>query len=151
SEAHRLDPDPKYLSARGWVHFRLGRREAALADWMASVVPDASDHWSLYREAALRLELGDRERYLEVCSALLERFSSATDPYVVERSAKACLTSGDPDLDRERLGRLAERAHAAEPDLAWFLLTRGIAHYRLGQRERSLDALRECLEGGRGG
>jgi tetratricopeptide (TPR) repeat protein len=149
AEAHRLDADPKYLVARGWMHLRLGRDEQALADWMTSLATDASDPWDLYREAALRLRLGDRGRYREICRALVDKSRSSTDPYVAERVAKAGLMGGQPALDRAFF-ELADRAYTAEPELGWFLLTKGLAHYRLGQYTRSLGFLQQSLEADRG-
>ena len=79
--------------------------------------------------------------------ALLAQFGTATDPYVAERTARACLlrpVSGD---ELRQAVTLAWRAAAADRSkyravYPYFLFTRGLADYRQGRLEEAIAAMR---------
>jgi tetratricopeptide (TPR) repeat protein len=150
SEAYRLDPQPRLLETRGWLKYRIGRDSDAIVDWRASLKGDPRDPWFLYRDATLHLEVGDFERYRTNCQTLLDLSETSADPYAAERAAKICLLQPKVIADGQRLLRLADRALATDAALGWFLLTKGIAHYRLGEHDRSLEWLKRGLEADRG-
>jgi tetratricopeptide (TPR) repeat protein len=144
--AYELQPSVRHLEALGWLLARSGRREQALARWKESLNWESEDLWDGYRRAALRLALSDQDGYRAECERLLERFGDTADPFVAERTAKACLLSSQPVGDPRRLLHLTEIAANVENPLCWFLLAKGLAQYRLGEFTPSIESVEAGLK-----
>jgi serine/threonine protein kinase/WD40 repeat protein/tetratricopeptide (TPR) repeat protein len=124
------------LSRRGVLRARLAQWKEAAADLAAAVELDPDDPNTYYHLVGVLLWLGDRDGYRHHCQEMLRRFGGTTDPYVAERTAKACLIVPDTVADRESLVRLTERALAAgdtQKPNRWFLQSRGLAEVRAGR------------------
>src|SRR5262249_55727687 len=77
---------------------RQGGREEAGAAWAKALAFPPSEHAAWYGYAEFCLFLGQEDEYRRARHALLAQFGTATDPYVAERTARACLlrpASGD--------------------------------------------------------
>jgi hypothetical protein len=96
--------------------------------------------------ALVRLKLGNRAGYEEICRDMLMRFANSEVPGSLERSAKSCLWSPQPVGDTEELKRLADMAvekGKTDPYLFYFLFARGLAAYRAGDLD---DAVKWCRD-----
>jgi serine/threonine-protein kinase len=142
--------DPRYneaqLSLRK-VLIRLGRAEEARLAWKAALEADPPEHDAWYGYAEFCLYLGQEEEYRRARQALLARFGATTDPYVAERTGRACLLLPAEGDELCRAAALAERAAAVDreeyPDVyANFLFARGLADYRRGRFERAIATMR---------
>jgi tetratricopeptide (TPR) repeat protein len=134
--------------ARASYHARRGQWQDAAAATARVLELDASDHMSWYSEAVLRLQLGDVEGYRRACRQMLERFGQTKEAYVADRTAKTCLLMPDAVDDLKPVVRLAEQAVTGtekNTDYGWFLLARGMAHYRTGEFAAAVERLRNAL------
>jgi serine/threonine-protein kinase len=77
---------------------------------------------------------------------LLERFGATTDPYIAERTGRACLLRPATGDELRRAVAVAERAVARNSDEQWanpyFVFARGLAEYRQGRFDRAISAMR---------
>jgi serine/threonine protein kinase/WD40 repeat protein len=136
-EAARDKPgEAKLRSRRGLLRARLTQWEPAAADLRRAVQLDPDDQNIGYHLTGVLLWLGDRDGYRNHCLEMLRRFGRATDPYVAERTAKACLIVPGTVADQEQLVRLTMQALAgteARGSYPWFLQSRGLAECRAGR------------------
>jgi WD40 repeat protein len=126
---------------RGVLRARLTRWEPAAADLGRAVQLNPDGQAGYYHLAGVLLWLGDRDLYRNHCQEMLRRFGGTTDPYVAERTAKACLIVPGTVADREQLVRLTERALVgteAQGGYPWLLQTRGLAECRVGRPEQAI-------------
>jgi serine/threonine-protein kinase len=143
--------DPKNLAARAGLRsvlMRQGREEEARAAWQKDLEVDPSEHevWSDYAE--LCLFLGQEEEYRRARQAMLRRFGASTDPFIAERTGRACLLLPASEDELRQAAALVERALAAgrsKPDWAYpfFLFARGLAEYRLGRLDCAIAVMED--------
>jgi serine/threonine-protein kinase len=129
------------------VLLRLGRPVDARAAWEESLrrAPAGHDDW--YGYAELCLFLADEDAYRSARTALLDRFSEATDVAVAERVARACLLRSSSGDELRRAVALGERAWNADPRMhlgffPYFLFLQGLAEYRLDHFESAVKLMR---------
>ncbi len=129
------------LLARGDEHARARRWRDAAADFAAALRVHPDDHYPWFRAATLWAWMEDQSAYRQHCAEMLRRFGEPTEPYIAERTAKACLLAPGAVADMKPVIRLADQAVAAtdHPYYAYFLLARGLAHYRAGEFDKALD------------
>jgi serine/threonine-protein kinase len=142
--------DPKRADAQRELRAFLMRRgqvtEARVA-WQAAIEANPLDHDTHYGYAEFCLFLGQEDQYWLARKALLNSFGAATDPYVAERTARACLllpASGD---ELRQAVTLAERAAAVDRTkyaavYPHFLFVRGLADYRQGRLKEAIATMR---------
>src|SRR5262249_30462561 len=83
--------------------------------------------------------------YGRSCRELLERFGGSEDPDVVRNILYWGLAVGDAGVEPQELLRMADRCLAgAERSKAWMVVTEGMAEYRAGRLERSVESLRKA-------
>jgi serine/threonine-protein kinase len=142
--------DPKHTGAQQGVRAVLilrGRLDEARVAWQTALRVNPRGHGAWYGYAELCLFLGQEDEYRQARHALLTRFAATADPFIAERTSRACLllpTSGD---ELRQAVALAERATAAaRSSPAWayphFLFARGLAEYRQGRFDRAIATLR---------
>ncbi len=129
-------PDrPQHWGRRANARAYLGQFAAAVDDFAQAARRAPDNNWYWYCGAASRLAAGDRDGHRQHCAEMLRRFGGATDAFVAERVAKACLVVPGGVADPAPAVKLAERATAGprSPDYFWFCLARGIAEHRVGR------------------
>src|SRR5262249_27922542 len=128
-----LNPDdPQFWLACGRILGQRGRwQETALAmDRVIALSP--SDHWAWYVSAPLRLELGDKEGYRQLCREMLKRFGKTKDSTIAERTAKATLLLPTSSKDLDLAAGLAEVGLLPDGPGPFAALAKGLAEYRQG-------------------
>jgi serine/threonine-protein kinase len=131
--------------AKLWVS--QSKLEALRCTWKKSLECDPPDHDSWNGYAELCLFLGREDDYLRARRDLLNRFGATTDPYVAERTSRACLLRPATGDELCRAVALAERAAAVDQSqyasaYPWFLFSRGLAEYRQGRFEQAIATMR---------
>jgi serine/threonine-protein kinase len=147
-EASRLAPND--WSILGRLHpllLRQRKREEARAAWKRTLDLDPPEHetWSGYAE--LCLFLGQEAEYRLARKALLSRFASAADPFIAERTGRACLllpNSGDELLQAAALcdRALAGTSPSAVSSRPYFLFAKGLAEYRQDHHDRAIAIMK---------
>src|SRR5262249_33220153 len=94
--------------------------------------------------AVLRLYLGDRKGYDQICTRMLERFERSLDDTVAYLIADTCTVGPNPVADTTRLVELAERAAASERS-PWRLNAVGVVHYRAGNYEKAIKDIQDSV------
>jgi tetratricopeptide (TPR) repeat protein len=113
--------------------------------YQKAIERDPSEHWNWFTEAPLRLQRGDFEGYCRVCREMLARFHQTDKPEFAERTAKTCLLRPGAVSDLGLVRQLAERAVTGRPEEPWFLLTQGMADYRVGDFLNAIARLNKTL------
>jgi serine/threonine-protein kinase len=141
--------DPKYTNSEGNLPvllMRLGRLNEARIAWKSVLEADPLEHDAWYGYAELCLFLGDEDEYHRARRALLEHFGTDTDPYIAERTSRACLLMPATGNELRQAVAVAERALArnsgdefAHP---YFVFARGLAAHRQGQFDQAISAMR---------
>jgi serine/threonine-protein kinase len=147
-QAVALDPNDKV--AQGGLRTTLvlmGQGEEARAAWQIALEANPPQYWDWDGYAELCLFLGRDKEYRRARSALLSRFGSTTDPYVAERTARACLLWPATGDELRQAVALAKRAAAVEPSkdsvvYPRFVFAGGLAEYRRGRLDRAISAMR---------
>ena len=126
---------------------RMGRLEDARAAWAGVTAADPPQHDAWYGYAEFCLFLGHEGDYRHARQALLAKFRATTDPYVAERSARACLLGPATGHELRQAAALAERAAGVERSkyvgvYPHFAFVRGLAEYRQGQFDRAVATMR---------
>jgi tetratricopeptide (TPR) repeat protein len=128
------------------VLMRLGRSNEARVAWRSALAADPLEHDTWYGYAELCLFLGDEDEYRRARRALLERFGAATNPYIAERTGRACLLRPATGDELRQAVALAERAVAKNSGdqfvHPYFVFVRGLAEYRRGEFDRAISAMR---------
>jgi tetratricopeptide (TPR) repeat protein/serine/threonine protein kinase len=147
---------PGYWQAwehRGEAYARLGLWDLARADFdRASAVeeppvrpsPPHEIAQSMYERALLRLYLGDRKGYDQICTQMFERFAQSPDHTVAYLVAATCTVAPDPVVEAAQLVQLAQRAAEGEPR-PWILNAVGVAHYRAASYDQAIQAIHDAL------
>lgn len=134
-------------------HLRARRQDwaGALADLRKGIELDPDNHLNWYYTAGLFLQVGDLEGYRRHGLAMLERFASAPEANVQERTAKACsLLPGQLD-PQGRPVRLGARAVAqGGPYIGWFHVAYALAAYRAGDLDRAATESAAAVASGLG-
>jgi serine/threonine-protein kinase len=141
--------DPKNQAPRTGLRsvlMRQGRGDEVRAAWQKDLEADPPDHDAWYGYAELCLFLGQEAEYRRARQALLRRFGASTDPFVAERTARACLLLPASEDELRQAVALVERALAgapSKPDWAYpfFLFARGLAEYRQGRPDSALATM----------
>jgi tetratricopeptide (TPR) repeat protein len=141
--------DPKRtgsLGPRPSILMRLGRLNQARVAWKSALEADPIEHDAWYGYVELCLFLGQEDEYRRGRRELLERFGATADPYIAERTGRACLLMPATGDELQKTLAVAERAvardsaeHGARP---YFEFVRGLAEYRQGQFNRAITAMR---------
>jgi eukaryotic-like serine/threonine-protein kinase len=143
--------EPKRLESQRELRaflMRRGRMTDARAAWQAAIEANPLDHETRYGYAEFCVFIGEEDQYRLARQMLLKQFSAATNPYVAERTARACLLRPASADELRQAAVLAERAAAADrakyPPGAfpYFLFVRGLAEYRQGQFDRAISTMR---------
>jgi WD40 repeat protein/tetratricopeptide (TPR) repeat protein len=146
-EAVKWSPnEPQVWRDKGTFDCNHGRWQEAAKAMKKALELDPSYHWDWYQTAPLLLHIGDVDGFRRHCRDMLQRFGQTDEPLIAERTAKVCLLLPDAVADQNVVQRLAQRAvTGTEKNLGygWFQLAKGLAEYRAGQFERSIEWLRE--------
>ena len=149
------DEAPHYLvQLKGSAHVKLSEWETAESELSRAIalVPPKSPLWFEYafRLAFLRAYVGKWDAYNQLCTESLEGFSSSTDLFVLERTAKMCLFSNQSAIDAHRAAELAYRAseQAFGGVSVYARLTRGIADLRQKDYAMALERLEAVAKAG---
>jgi tetratricopeptide (TPR) repeat protein len=141
--------DPKRSNSPGpspVVLMRLGRVDEARVAWKSALEGDPLEHDAWYGYAELCLFLGEEDEYRRARRALLERFDATTNPYIAERTGRACLLMPATGDELRQAVALAERAVAKNSAEQWahpyFVFVRGLAEYRQGRFDGAISAMR---------
>jgi serine/threonine-protein kinase len=125
-----------------------GGLEDARAAWGELLELDPPDHDSWYGYAELCLFLGREDDYRRARRDLLTRFGATTDPFVAERTGRACLLMPVTGDELRQAVALAERAIVKRADDQWghpyFQFVHGLAEYRQGQFEHAINAMSDA-------
>jgi serine/threonine-protein kinase len=118
----------------------------ARAAWKSALEADPPEHGVWHGYAELCLFLGDEDEYRRARRDLLERFGATADPYIAERTSRACLLMPATGDELRQAVALTERAVARnsheQKDRPYFEFARGLAAYRQGQFDRAISAMR---------
>src|SRR5262249_47444634 len=68
------------------------------------------------------------------------------EPLHASAFSRALSVSAPETIDRAAAIRLAQRAVAADPKVAWYWYTLGAAQYRAGQHDKAIRSLKESLK-----
>jgi serine/threonine-protein kinase len=124
-----------------------GRLEESRAAWAKRLELDPADHDSWNGYAELCLYLGREDDYRHARHDLLIRFGATTDPWIAERTSRACLLLPATGNELHQAVALAERATAVDrlqyaATYPWFLFAKGLAEYRQGRFEEAISIMR---------
>jgi tetratricopeptide (TPR) repeat protein len=120
---------------------RHGQWSEAAAEFAKALDAYPDNNWHWYRSITLQAQISDRARYRQQCARVLELFGDTEDPFLAERTAKACMLWPESDPPSDQVITLASIAVAKQPLSAWFLLVKGIGEYRAGRFEPCLEWL----------
>ena len=126
---------------------RQGRADEARVAWEKALDASPAGHDAWYGYAEFCLFLGREEDYRRARRALLAKFGATTDPYVAERTSRACLLRPASGEELRQAVALAERAGAVEQANAqavypFFQFVQGLAEYRQGRLDRAISLMR---------
>jgi serine/threonine-protein kinase len=121
--------------------------EEARAVWAKALETNPADHAPWYGYAELCLFLGHEDEYRRARRTLLAKFGASTDPFVAERTGRACLLV--PGSGDELRGAAALAARATAADRARyghvypsFQFVKGLADYREGRFDQTIAAMK---------
>jgi serine/threonine-protein kinase len=144
-----LTLDPKNLVAHDGLRsvlMRQGRGKEVQVAWQKALEAGPSEHEAWLGYAELCLFLGQKEEYRRVRRALLERFGASADPFLAERTGRACLLLPAAEEELRQAVALTDCAVAAgrtKPDWAYphFLFAKALADYRQGRLDSAIAVL----------
>jgi serine/threonine-protein kinase len=142
--------DPKHTDSPGasrTILLRQGRVNEARVAWLTAVEANPPEHDAWFGYAEFCLFLGREDEYRRARQALLARFGASTDPYVAERTGRACMLLPATGDELRQAVVLAGRAAAADrsqhaPAYPYFLFAQGLAEYRQGRLDQAISAMR---------
>lgn len=149
AEGH-LRPDLR--PQRALAHAALGQWGKASEDYSPTFESNQGDLEIYFKNLALLLLAGQREKYRQLSQELLDHYGKTNDvreEYLVaricalapsKREGESAAISSDPP----RVLAIAERAVAGLP-CAWHLHTLGLAQYRAGQYERATSTFWKAM------
>jgi serine/threonine-protein kinase len=138
--------DPKHAEAQTGLRgilMRRGRGEEVRVAWQKALAANPPEHAAWFGYAELCLFLGQEKEYRRARQALLARFGASTDPFVAERTGRACLLLPGSADELRKAVTLIDRAMAAgwaRRDWAYpyFLFAKGLADYRQGKLKNAV-------------
>jgi tetratricopeptide (TPR) repeat protein len=131
---------------RGLAYCGLGQMEKAAADFARAVDLQPGECLFAFEHAGASALAGDADGYRRACTRLLERFGQSKDPWVTYTVARACLLTPQASTDLARLEKLAARAAAALPKMAWSRHTLGLASYRAGRFDEAVRQFKDSMQ-----
>jgi serine/threonine protein kinase len=150
AKAASLRPDNAVVwSELSELHTRLGLWDAAAGDYAREFevrVPDSTARW--YEHALLCLSQDNVAGYLEVRRRMQAHFRGTVNPFFSIELVRTSALSPSVDPEIERMARLAEEllpGHSWEWYHPYIL---GLAYYRAGRYDDSVDKLRTSLTAG---
>ena len=129
------------------IYLRQGLPEEARVAWGKVLDTRPPDHQDWYGYAELCLYLGKEDEYRRARKRLLQAFGAATDPYLAERTGRACLLRPLEGNDLRLAAALTGRAAAVDRSLypgtyPYFQFAMGLAEYRQGRFDRAIAVMR---------
>jgi WD40 repeat protein len=123
-----------------------GRWEDAGADFAKAA--ELSRGWQVWssQHALVTLTSGERDRYRQICTAMLARFGQIEEPELANIVARTCCLAPDAVADRAGVVALARRAQAQKPANLDYLNTLGAALYRAGDFTGAQQCLAETAK-----
>ncbi|MBI3866468.1 MAG: serine/threonine protein kinase [Planctomycetia bacterium] len=100
----------------------------------------------LYHLATVRRLAGDEKGYQEVCDRIARDADRIEGPLAADHLSRALSVSPAETIDRAAAVRVAARAVAAQPKVAWYLFALGVAQFRAGQLDEAIRTIEESLE-----
>jgi serine/threonine-protein kinase len=144
-KALELNPNADVAKDLARLRAPQGKLEALRAAWEKLLGRNPPDHESWFGYAELCLFLGREEDYRPARRALLKKFGATTNPFVAERTARACLLMPGTDGELRQAVALAKRAVAKQEGERWahgcFEFVHGLAEYRQGQFDRAIATM----------
>ncbi|MBV9126440.1 MAG: hypothetical protein JO112_24085, partial [Planctomycetes bacterium] len=139
--------DPALYRRRADPRAEMGRWAEAGADLARAIELDAGDPRPWFKDAQVRLKLGDLPGYRKDCAAMVERFGRETNPVPGLLTAWTCVLAPEAVADPGQAVRLAEQAVQAFPGDVKSLQTLGAALYRAGRWADAVQRLTEAAAG----
>lgn len=139
--------DVKLWMARTNWYARRGLWKEAADACAKAVELNPSDSWSWFKDAVLRLQIGDVEGYRRDCREMMKRWGEKAGWFPTQQTLRICSLApealGD-DLTAQKIFELLARAHKEKPDgLDW--LVDGEAHSRTSDWATAVADLQKCL------
>ena len=120
---------------RGELRAGHGRWEEAVADLANALEMNPKDHGVWFSLAPLLVQSGDLAGYRKHCRAMLARFRETKDPWIADRTCKACLLvplAGEDIATAAYLADVAVTLGKDFQDITWFQFSKSLAEYRQG-------------------
>jgi tetratricopeptide (TPR) repeat protein len=142
-----LEADPKAAgacAARGSAYAERGEWKEAAADFARAIELDPDNPLHQYRQAMVRLELGETAGYRKLCADMLARLDPAAKADSAHWIVWTCVLAADAVADWKIPLQLAEKAVADDPESYRALNQQGAVLYRVGQYQEALKRLTEA-------
>jgi len=133
----------------GRVHAAMGQWPEAISNFVQVIESVPNDHMAYHYLAPLLLQNGDTEGYRQHRQRILQQFGGTNDPMICERMTKDCLLLAPASSEMPAITAMADRAIAAgETDKLWpyFTFAKGLAEYRRGDWNRSMEWMQKTLD-----
>jgi serine/threonine-protein kinase len=146
-QGRAVAPEPKHE-----ILLRQGRLEEARVAWQTALLANPTSHRAWFGYAELCLFLGREDDYRRARKDLLARFRASVDPYIAERTGRACLLLPAAGDELRQAVALTRRAAAADRKAhpwayPWFVVAQGLAEYRQGHFDQAIVLLRGDTSG----
>jgi serine/threonine protein kinase/formylglycine-generating enzyme required for sulfatase activity len=142
---HSVGPLPvAALALRAQCRADAGQWRPALADLERAIELAPRDNLLGLQAASLYVVSGDRDGYHRLRRTLLERFKTATEPFDMERTAKACALVPGTAEEMARCVAMAERARQDSTDQNqrdYSALAAALSEFRRGNVEAATTRL----------
>jgi tetratricopeptide (TPR) repeat protein len=142
-----LERDPQDASIwnyRGNTYASLEHWQEASSDFAKAMELQKDDPLPYYRQALLRLQMGDVPGYRRVCADMLGQFGMEGNAESARWTVWTCVLAADAVTNWKLPLQLAEKAAADKPTSYWALNYHGTVLYRAGQYEEALQRLTEA-------
>jgi hypothetical protein len=143
------DDDSRALASRASLYARRGQFSEASSDYANALKINPKELTNWYYRACLAAYTGDVAAYRATCDGMFQHFFDSTNATFRDKTIKTCALLEDSAIDPKDLLMVAESLPPdgnASPELAaWFNLCKGIARYRCGKYDESIDAAQKAL------
>jgi eukaryotic-like serine/threonine-protein kinase len=129
---------------RAGCYAELSQWKEATADFARAVELNKDDGQLWYRQALVRLQMGDAAGYRKVCADMLGQFGPAAKNDYAVWTVWTCVLAPDAVVDWNAALQFAEKAVAGNPKDNWALHRYGATLYRAGQYQEALEQLTEA-------
>ena len=140
--------DARTLSNRGRTFIRQGQFADAAADFSRALEQDPTDIMNWYYRGVLAAYMGQNDVYRQTCKGMFQRFSSASNATMRDKTAKTCAIFPDSGIEPKDLVALTDTLPPegnGSPDLvAWFHFCKGLARYRNGQFSECIELIQKA-------